>query len=421
MPLITLRPTRNMWNQVNTQHMHKGVSAMLSTRIQNIKPSATGVMAGHVTELKAAGVSLACFNIGEPDFPTPKKIVRACNEALAEGKTKYTPIGGILPLQEAICEKLNADNSLCYSPEQICITTGAKQAVYAAVQTLCDPGDEVIILTPCWVSYEEMVKLAGATPILIPTTDTFHPDPERIAAAVTGRTRMLILNSPNNPTGAVYSEEELSAIAELAEAHDFYMLSDEVYEKLVYDGAVHRSIASVSREAYARTITVNGFSKAYAMTGWRLGYAAGPSDVIRGIVSLQGHVTANATSFVQWAAITALKECSAEVETMRMEFARRREEMIRLMEQIPGLSCPKPEGAFYLMPDVSAYFGKQNGTSVIRSAGDLCEYLLDEARIAVVTGEAFEAPNCIRISYSASMEEIRSGMARAAQAFCALR
>ena len=389
---------------------------MVSKRICAMKPSATSALAGRILALKASGAEIAAFNVGEPDFPTPAPIVEACARAMAEGRTKYTEIAGIPPLREAIAEKLRRDNALEYAPKQICVSVGAKQAVYNAVQVLCDPGDEVIIPTPCWVSYVEIVRLAGAVPVLVPTTAAFHLDLDRIAAAITPRTRLVLLNTPNNPTGAVYDRVELSALAELSLRFGFYVAADEVYEKLVYGDSAHVSIASLSPEIAQHTITVNGFSKAYAMTGWRIGYAAGPEDVVRGMVSLQGHCTSNITTFVQWAALTALRECGDSVEAMRQEFERRREYMYERLARIPGLSCPKPEGAFYLMPDVSSYYGMSFGDWRTENAEDLCNYLLREARIAIVPGDAFEAPDCVRISYSASMETIRAGMDRMEQA-----
>lgn len=375
-------------------------------------PSATSTLGGKISEMKAAGIDIASFNLGEPDFPTPEKVTKACTAAMEAGKTKYIAIGGILQLRQAIAEKLKKDNGLLYSEEQICVSTGAKQAVFNAIMAVCNPGDEVIIPTPCWVSYVEMVKLAGALPVLVSTDAEFHLIPEEIEKAVTNKTRLVIINTPNNPTGAVYSEKSLRALAQIAVEHDLYVIADEVYEKLIYGGTKHVSIASLSPEIYAHTIGVNGFSKAYSMTGWRIGYAAGPLDVIKGMTSLQGHVTTSSTTFIQWASITALKECDGEVEEMRREFLKRRDYMYDRLNRIPGLHCPKPEGAFYLMPDVSDYFGKKSGKWEINTAGDFCEYLLEEARVAVVTGAAFEAPQTVRFAYSVSIETIAAGMDR---------
>lgn len=389
---------------------------MVSLRIQNMTPSATSTLGGKIAEMKSAGINIAAFNLGEPDFPTPAKIQESCIRAMREGKTKYVAIGGILQLRQAVAEKLLADNGLRYDTDQICISTGAKQAVYNAVMAVCNPLDEVIIPTPCWVSYVEIVKLAGALPVLVPTDKDFHLDIDAIEKVLTDRTKLIIINTPNNPTGVVYSKESLEALAELAVKHNLYVISDEVYEKLIYDDAKHVSIASLSKEISERTIVVNGFSKAYSMTGWRIGYAAGPKDVIKGMTSLQGHVTTNSTTFIQWAAITALKECAGDVENMRQEFRRRRDYMYERLNRIPGLHCAKPEGAFYLMPDVRYYFDKAYEGRVIRTAGDLGDYILKNANVAVVPGNAFESPQTIRFAYSVSIETIAQGMDRLEEA-----
>lgn len=366
--------------------------------------------------MKTAGIDIAAFNLGEPDFPTPDKVVKACTKAMEEGKTKYIAIGGILQLREAITRKLKKDNNLSYTANQICVSTGAKQAVFNAVMAVCNPGDEIIIPTPCWVSYVEMAKLAGAVPVLVPTDDKFHLITEEIEKAITNKTKAIIINTPNNPTGAVYSEESLKELAALAIKNDFYVIADEVYEKLVYNDVKHVSIASLSEEMYKRTIVINGLSKSYSMTGWRVGYAAGPEDIIKGMTSLQGHVTTSSTTFIQWASIDALEKCEEEVENMRKEFLKRRDFMYERLNKIPGMQCPKPEGAFYLMPDVTYYFGKSYKDWKIESAADLCNYLLEEARVAVVPGNAFEAPKTIRFAYSVSIETIAAGMDRMEEA-----
>ncbi|WP_138311644.1 MULTISPECIES: pyridoxal phosphate-dependent aminotransferase [unclassified Clostridium] len=385
---------------------------MVSQRILDMTPSATSTLGGKISEMKGAGINIAAFNLGEPDFPTPQKVADACTKAMLEGKTKYIAIGGIIQLRQAITEKLRRDNNLTYTPDQICVSTGAKQAVYNAVMALCNPGDEVIIPTPCWVSYVEMVKLAGGVPILVKTDDRFHIIMEEVKNAVTDKTKLIIINTPNNPTGAVYSRDTLEQLAQLAVEKDIYIIADEVYEKLIYGNVEHVSIASLSPGIYDKTIVVNGFSKSYSMTGWRVGYAAGPKDVIKGMTSLQGHVTTNSTTFIQWAAITALQECEEEVEAMRKEFERRREFMYERLNLIPGMQCPKPEGAFYLMPNVSYYLGKKYKNWSIQNAGDLCDYILEEAKVAIVPGNAFEAPETVRFAYSVSIETIAEGMER---------
>lgn len=389
---------------------------MVSERIKNMTPSATSTLGGKIAEMKTAGIDIAAFNLGEPDFPTPDKVVKACTKAMEEGKTKYIAIGGILQLREAITRKLKKDNNLSYTANQICVSTGAKQAVFNAVMAVCNPGDEIIIPTPCWVSYVEMAKLAGAVPVLVPTDDKFHLITEEIEKAITNKTKAIIINTPNNPTGAVYSEESLKELAALAIKNDFYVIADEVYEKLVYNDVKHVSIASLSKEMYKRTIVINGLSKSYSMTGWRVGYAAGPEDIIKGMTSLQGHVTTSSTTFIQWASIDALEKCEEEVENMRKEFLKRRDFMYERLNKIPGMQCPKPEGAFYLMPDVTYYFGKSYKDWKIESAADLCNYLLEEARVAVVPGNAFEAPKTIRFAYSVSIETIAAGMDRMEEA-----
>ncbi len=389
---------------------------MVSERIKNMTPSATSTLGGKIAEMKTAGIDIAAFNLGEPDFPTPDKVVKACTKAMEEGKTKYIAIGGILQLREAITRKLKKDNNLSYTANQICVSTGAKQAVFNAVMAVCNPGDEIIIPTPCWVSYVEMAKLAGAVPVLVPTDDKFHLITEEIEKAITNKTKAIIINTPNNPTGAVYSEESLKELAALAIKNDFYVIADEVYEKLVYNDVKHVSIASLSKEMYKRTIVINGLSKSYSMTGWRVGYAAGPEDIIKGMTSLQGHVTTSSTTFIQWASIDALEKCEEEVENMRKEFLKRRDFMYERLNKIPGMQCPKPEGAFYLMPDATYYFGKSYKDWKIESAADLCNYLLEEARVAVVPGNAFEAPKTIRFAYSVSIETIAAGMDRMEEA-----
>ena len=385
---------------------------MLSNRAANITPSATHAMNARLMQRRAAGADIIAFNVGEPDFATPKPIVDACIRALQEGKTKYTPVNGITPLKEAICEKLLQDNGLTYSPDQICISTGGKQALSNAVFALCNEGDEVLIPIPCYVSYVEIVKLAGGVPVLIPTNEDFSLNAENFRRALTAKTRLILLNSPNNPTGAVYSAEELAEIGRLAEENDLYIISDEVYEKLIYGDAAHISPAAVSPQAYERTVLVNGFSKTFAMTGWRLGYTASRVEISRACNAFQGHMTSCSTSFVQYAAVNAFRECTDEVEKMRLAFQKRRDYMHARLTAMPGIHCKLPDGAFYLMPDVSAYFGKSHEGQFIRNAEDLCNYLLDEAGIATVFGEAFCMPGTIRFAYANSLDNIRIGMDR---------
>lgn len=385
---------------------------MLSKRIASITPSATHAMTARIAEKRAAGESIITFSIGEPDFPTPRPIVEACELALREGKTKYTSSNGIAALREAVCEKLRKDNGLRYSPAQICISSGAKQALSNAVYALCDEGDEVLIPTPCYVSYVEIVKLAGGVPVLVPTNDDFSLNTENFRKAVTPRTKLILLNSPNNPTGAVYSRMSLEELARIVEENDLYVISDEIYEKLVYDGVKVTSIASVSDAMYERTVVVNGFSKAYSMTGWRLGYTASNLTVSKACNAFQGHMTSCPVSFVQYAALKALTDCDTAVEEMRRAFEMRRDYMYARLNTMPGIRCQKPQGAFYLMPDVRAYLGRSDGERKIETAEELCNYLLDEAGVAAVFGEAFCMPGTIRFAYANSMENIRLGMDR---------
>lgn len=396
---------------------------MISDRIKKMAPSATIELQGLITDLKAQGVDIIGMNVGEPDFDTPQNIVDACNKALYEGKTRYCNGSGILPLREEIAVKLKKDNQAVYDASQIVVSTGAKQALNNAVMAICNPGDEVIIPTPCWVSYVEIVKLADGIPVLVKTNpEDFSLDMDAIEKAITPNTRAVMINTPNNPTGAVYDETSLKRLGELAVKHDFYVISDEVYEKLIYGSSKHISIASLSPEIYEHSIVVNGFSKAYAMTGWRLGYAAAPKEIARAMASLQGHTTSNSTTFVQWAGLEALRGPQQSLADMKEQFDRRRRYMVDRLSRLPGVTCPTPEGAFYLMPDVSSYYGKKTADGkIITDSKDFCNYILEAAHVAVVPGAAFEAPNCIRISYSNSMEDIELAMDQFEQALTQLR
>lgn len=384
---------------------------MISERIKRMTPSATIELEGTVANLRAAGVKIIGLNAGEPDFNTPDHIVTACEKALEEGKTRYINVNGIPQLREAICRKLMRDNNVSYRPSQIVVSTGAKQALSNAVMAICNPGDEIIIPTPCWVSYVEMVKLADGVPVLAESdTKSYQLRLDAIEKAITPKTRAVIINTPNNPTGAVYTEQSLRELGELAVKHDFYVISDEVYEKLVYNNKKHVCIASLSDAIRDHTILINGMSKAYAMTGWRLGYSASPEDIARAISSLQGHTTSNSTTFVQWAGIEALDGASETIEFMRKQFDERRRYLVARLNSMPHISCFDVDGAFYLMPDVSYYFGKCCGERIIRDSVDFCQYLLEEARLAIVPGAAFEAPNAVRIAYSNSLDAIKEGM-----------
>lgn len=387
---------------------------ILSARAQRLAPSATLAVTERAAKLREQGVHVIALNVGEPDFGTPENICEAAMRAIREQKTKYTTVSGILPLREAICEKLRRDNGACYAPSEVTVSTGAKQALFNAVTALCGTGDEVILPTPCWVSYIEMVKLAGATPILVPCDERegFALPLEGIRRAITPHTKAVLINTPNNPTGAVYNRTQLAALGELAVRHDFFIISDEVYEKLVYDGAEHVCVASLSPEVKRRTVVVNGFSKAYAMTGWRIGYAAAEETVIRAMNAVQGHVTSNACTVSQYAALEALNGPQESVETMRAAFAERRLLLLEALRAIPDVSCANAQGAFYLLPNVSAYFGRRVGARTIGDSFDLAAYLLEEAHVAVVPGAAFEAGNNLRLAYANSVEQLQEGVDR---------
>lgn len=396
---------------------------MLTKRIQNISPSMTLELTGKVAELRRQGIDVIAYNLGEPDFGTPENICNAAKAAIDAQKTKYTTVSGIAELREAICDKLLKDNNVKYAPNQICVGTGAKQPLVDAVLALCEEGDEVIVPTPCWVSYLEMIKLSGATPVLVRNReeDGFALNIEGIKEAITPKTKAIMINTPNNPTGAVYTEEALRALAALACDHDFYIISDEVYEKLIYEAKSHFCVASISDEVKERCVIVNGFSKAYSMTGWRIGYAAGNTALIKGMSGLQGHTTSNTCSIAQYAALEALRGPQESLEIMRREFDKRRKFLVNRLNAMDDITCVNADGAFYLMPNVTAFYGRSYGGKTIKDSFDLADFLLEEARIAVVPGAAFEAPDNLRISYSNSMESLMAGMDRMEEALKKLK
>lgn len=383
----------------------------LAQRSTTLTPSLTLAIDAKAKKLKADGVDVCGFGAGEPDFDTPQHIKDAAVAALAAGFTKYTPSSGIPELRAAIAEKLKNDNGLDYTPSQVIVNCGAKHSCYNAILATCNPGDEVIIPAPYWLSYPEMVKLADATPVIVPTSEEngFKLTPDQFRDSMTPATKMIILNTPSNPTGAVYTKEELQALAEVALEEDILILSDEIYEKLTYDSTPHVSIASLSKEIYDLTITVNGFSKVYAMTGWRLGYIAAPEPVAAAIDSIQSHSTSNPTSFAQKGALAALKGDQSSIGEMLKAFTERREYMYNKLTSIPGITCVKPMGAFYMLPNIGG-FGI-NSTA-------FCERLLTQQNVAAVPGIAFGSDAHIRLSYACSMENIQKGLDRLA-AFCA--
>ena len=387
---------------------------MLTERVKNIKPSLTLELTEKISNLREQGIDIISMNVGEPDFGTPAHICKRAKMAIDEQKTKYTAAAGIKELREAICNKLKEDNHAVYTPEEICVGTGAKQPLLNAILTLCEEGDEVIIPAPCWFSYIEMVRLAGAVPIIVRNLECegFALNLKEIEKTITSKTKAILINTPNNPTGAVYTKEVLTKLAALACEHDIYIISDEVYEKLVYGQQKHFCIASISEEVKKRTVVINGFSKAYAMTGWRVGYAAASKEIIKGISGIQGHSTSNACSISQIAAIEALNGPQDCVETMRQAFDQRRIYLETRLNQMPNITCSKAQGAFYLMPNVSQYYGKRWKDTVIADSFDMAAYLLENAHIAVAPGGAFEAPENLRIAYSNSLEHLKEGMER---------
>ena len=387
-----------------------------------LSPSMTFAMNQKSNDLKAKGIDIVNMTLGEPDFNTPEHVKAAACAALEENYTHYTPVGGSLSLREAISDKLQKENGLAYAPADILVSNGAKQSLCNVVMALIDEGDEVIIPAPYWVSYPQMVLLAGGTPVYVETgiEQGFKMTPEQLEKAITPRTRMLILCSSSNPTGAVYSKEELNALAEVVLRHeDVLVVSDEIYEHLNYVGA-HASIATVEgmRE---RTVIINGVSKAYAMTGWRIGFLAAPKWIVSACSMLQGQYTSGPCSVSQKAAEEAWRGSQACVEEMRQAFERRRNLLVSLLREIPGLEVNVPDGAFYLFPKCSSYFGKSDGTNVINTSTDLAMYLLEQGHVAVVGGDAFGAPEYFRLSYATSEEKIKEAAKRMAEALALLK
>src|SRR6202163_4080208 len=382
----------------------------LSSRASSLTPSLTLSIDSKAKAMKSEGIDVCGFGAGEPDFDTPEHIKAAAIAAIEAGFTKYTPSSGIPELRQAISEKLQADNELTYRASQIVVSNGAKHACYNAILATCQPGDEVIIPSPYWVSYPDMVRLAGADPVIVPTTErnAWKMRAEDFENAMTPRTKMLILNSPGNPTGSVYRREELEGIVEVAAEEDIYILSDEIYEKLVYDDAKHVSIASLSPEAYGLTITVNGFSKAYAMTGWRLGYLAAPEAVAKAVDNIQRHSTSHPCSFAQRGGLAALKGDQQPLADMREEFDMRRNYMVDRISKIPNVTAVRPQGAFYVLVNVS-----QLGLS----SQNFSDRLLSKSNVAVIPGIAFGDDRTVRLSYATSIDIIKKGLDRF-QDFC---
>jgi len=385
----------------------------ISSRTKSINASPTLALDAKTKKLISEGVNVLSFGVGEPDFDTPDHIKKAAIEAINKGFTKYTASSGIPELRQAVCDKLKRDNGLEYNPAEVLVSVGAKHSIYNAVIVLCDEGDEVLLPVPYWVSYPEMARLAGGTPVELPTSieTAFKVTAEQIEKAITPKTSLLIFNSPSNPTGAIYTKEEIGKIAEVCEKHRVAVISDEIYEKLIYEGE-HFSMAALSPKIKANTITVNGVSKAYAMTGWRIGYAAGPRAVIDAMGNLQSHSTSNPTSISQKAAVAGLAGPQEALEMMRVEFKKRRDYMVKRLNEMPGVKCLVPPGAFYVYPDVSALIGRKIAGKPVTSDAALADIFLDDARIAVVPGQAFGSKGNLRFSYATSMRVIEEGLSR---------
>jgi aspartate aminotransferase len=384
----------------------------VSKRAANIAESLTLAITAKANKMKAEGVNVVGFGAGEPDFNTPDYIVAAAKEALDKGFTKYTPSGGMAKLKEAVCNKFKADNGLTYSPAQIVVSNGAKHSLHNACQALIDDGDEVIIPAPYWLTYPELVKLAGGVPVYVVCSEKngFKMTPAQLKKAITKKTKALILNSPSNPTGAVYTPDEIAALGKVIEDAGIWVISDEIYEKLIYGKAKHVSIASLSQKLYDRTITVNGVSKTYAMTGWRIGYLGAPLAVAKAIDNMQSHTTSNANSIAQWASVAAMTGGKDFMDKLVKTFDERRVYMVEKINKMPLVSALAPEGAFYVMMNVKKVFGKTYNGKKITSAQTFAEVLLEAASAAVVPGEAFGADDYLRLSYAISTEDIPRGL-----------
>ncbi|WP_232696399.1 pyridoxal phosphate-dependent aminotransferase [Brevibacillus daliensis] len=385
----------------------------LAKRVTVLSPSSTLAITAKANEMKRQGIDVVSFGAGEPDFNTPLHIIEAAEKAMREGKTKYTATAGIPELLQAICDKYEKEYGVTYNTKQAIVTNGGKHALYNLFMALLDPGDEVIVPIPYWVSYPEMVKVADGVPVYIEGKEDnqFKITAEQVKEAITPRTRALIINSPSNPTGSIYSRKELEEIVDVCLSNNVLMVSDEIYEKLIYDGHEHVTVASLSKEAYENTIIVNGMSKPYSMTGWRMGYALGNEKLIRAMVDLSSHSTSNPTSFSQYGALAALTGPQEPLEMMKTEFVKRRDRVVELLNDIEGITCLKPEGAFYVFPNVKQAIEKQGYANV----DEWSKALLEQQKVALIPGSGFGASENIRISYATSMEQLEKGIARIKQ------
>lgn len=385
-----------------------------SKKAKNITPSITLAITTKAKELKSKGIDVVSFGVGEPDFNTPEHIIKAAIKAMEEGKTKYTETPGIPELRKAVCDKFYRDNGLKYTPDQIVVSTGAKQCLANSFLAILNPGDEVLIAAPYWVSYPELVRLADGVPVVVETSkeNNYKYTIESLNSAVTDKTKAIVINSPNNPTGTVYSKEELEVIANFAKNNNLLIISDEIYEKLIYDGEKHVSIASLSEDAYNRTIVINGLSKAYAMTGWRLGYVAANKEIIKLMKSIQSHMSSNTNSIAQYAAVAALNGVDEDQKAMIIEFEKRRNYMLERIEKMEDITCIRPSGAFYVMINIQKYLNKSFYGAEIKTSVEFAEKLLDEEKVAVVPGAGFGLDNYVRLSYATSMDMIKKGLDR---------
>ncbi len=377
----------------------------LASRVNQVTPSLTLAIDSLAKEMKKNGEDVCSFSAGEPDFDTPTHIKAAAKKALDEGKTRYGPAAGEPGLRKAIAEKLLRDNQLAYNADNIIVTNGGKQSLYNLIMALIEAGDEVIIPAPYWLSYPEMVTLAGGTSVIVNTSleNHYKITPEQLEAAITPKTKLFVLNSPSNPTGIVYTPEEIAALAKIVVEKDILVVSDEIYEKILYDGAIHRSIASFGPEIFQRSIISNGFAKAFSMTGWRVGYIAGPVEIVKAMTKIQGHSTSNVCTFAQYGAIAALESPQDCIEEMVKAFSERRQYILERVRAIPGLNCPTPNGAFYVFIDIS-----QTGLK----SRDFCQKLLETQKVAAIPGIAFGADDCIRLSYATDLKTIEKGFDR---------
>lgn len=387
---------------------------IFSNKAKRLAPSITLAITAKAKELKAQGKDIVGFGAGEPDFNTPQNIIDACNRALEEGKTKYVPASGINELKDAVIEKFRRDNGLTYKRDQIIISTGGKQCLANALTALLNPMDEVLIAKPYWVSYPDLVHLADGVPVIVETSEEtdYKFTRENLTKALTEKSKVIIINSPNNPTGTIYSKEELLDLSEFCKEHDLFIISDEIYEPLIYGGDSHVSIATLSEDAYERTLVVNALSKAYAMTGWRLGYAAGPKDLIKMMSNIQSHTTSNSTSFVQYAAVEALNGDQSFIPEMNEEFKRRRDYMVSRADKIESLRYIYPKGAFYLMLDIRSYLGKSYRGEILEDSLQFADKLLTDYLVALVPGSGFGLEGFVRLSYAINTDAIGKGFDR---------